>query len=71
MLRALNLKAEQRTAEPQNNEPQNVEVWFRFAQSFFNGQNSFLRHSMFTVRLRRIRNSLFDIRFYIEPLNPF
>ena len=71
MLRALNLKAEQRTVEPQNNEPQNVEVWFRFAQSFFIGQNSFLRHSMLTVRLRRIRNSLFDIRFYIEPLNPF
>ena len=25
---------EQRTVEPQNNEPQNVEGWFRFAQSF-------------------------------------
>jgi len=25
---------EQQTAEPQNNEPQNIEGWFRFAQSF-------------------------------------
>ena len=24
----------QRTAEPQNNEPQNFEGWFRYAQSF-------------------------------------
>jgi hypothetical protein len=41
----------QRTAEPQNNEPQNFEGWFRFAQSFiYNRQNTFLRHSIFMIR---------------------
>jgi hypothetical protein len=31
-------------------EPQNVEVWFRFAQSFKNRQNTLLRYSTFIIR---------------------
>jgi hypothetical protein len=52
---------EQRTAEPQNNEPQNVEGWIRFAQSFY---------KIDRIHSFDIRHSLFDIRFYTEPLNP-
>jgi hypothetical protein len=42
---------EHRTAEPQNDEPQNFEGWFRFAQSFIKiRQNTFLRYSTFMIR---------------------
>ena len=42
---------EQRTAEPQNIEPQNFEGWNRCALSFLlNRQNTFLRHSTFMIR---------------------
>jgi hypothetical protein len=35
---------EKRTVEPQNNEPQNVEGWFRCAQSIFIKWKDFLQH---------------------------
>jgi len=50
---------EQRTAEYRisNIEPQNVEVWFRFAQSFFTIDRS-------TQKLTTGKIHYFDIRFF-------
>jgi hypothetical protein len=45
---------EQRTAEQQNNEQQNFEGWFRYAQSFYKTDR---------IPSFDIRYSLFDIRY--------
>jgi hypothetical protein len=50
--------AGQRTAEPQNNEPQNFEGWYRCALSFW------LKSIEFLTSTFDIRYSLFDIRFF-------
>ena len=46
-----------------NIEPQNVEGWFRFAQSFFKIDHSTQKLTTGRIHYFDIRHSLFDIRF--------
>ena len=51
-------EVKKRTAEQQNNEPQNFEGWFRYTLSLFIKQTEYLPSTF------DIHYSIFDIRFF-------